>query len=153
LAARAAERQKWLDARLIEADSLVSGQQFNRAIILLCDLSREYRGESRIAQLLERACEQRTKWERIIETASEADQLSAGGQFEAALNLLNDALTAYPGESVLIECQHRASDRQREMQALAQTERALEEAQWLLDQGRPDLAAQFLGQKAATLTE
>ena len=73
----------------------------------------------------------------------------ANDQFDQAFEALDTGLLAYPEDPALIARRRSVEERQNEIRVAAAVRTAIEETKWLLDQGRPDLAAQFLREKVS----
>jgi protein TonB len=74
-------------------------------------------------------------------------------QFEQALEALDGALRTYPDDPLLAGRRRGVEEQLKAFQSAAAVRGAIEEAKWLLDHDRTDLAAQFLKEKAAELPD
>src|SRR4051794_6898195 len=108
------------------------------------------------AQVAKLLAEARGALERATVITCAAEQ-SEGclkeGQFEKALDALDAALLVYPADPALVMRRRRVEDQQQAFHHAAAVRTALEQAEWLLDQDRTDLAAHFLEEKLSDLPD
>jgi protein TonB len=143
-------RQRRLQAGLREARSLMTERRFNAAIVALTELSAEFSAEPLLLDLLDQACLAKERVNAVAQAEAHCQELCGEKQFEQALEVLDSALAAYPAEPTLTGLRREVEERWQEFQSESEVSKALSQVQWLLDQGRPDLAAQFLRDKAET---
>jgi len=142
-----AKRQRRFQTQMREARSLMADRRFNSVIVVLTQLSAEFPGEPEISDLLDQACLARERSEVVAEAEAQCQELCGETHFEKAIEVLDRALAAYPGEPALARLRHEVEERWQEAKSGVEVSKALSQVQWLLDQGRPDLAAQFLRDK------
>jgi TonB family protein len=113
----------------------------------------EFIQQSQFASLLAEA-------ERALEHAAVVAQALTGseeavsrGQFENAFQALDTALVLYPTDPALLKRRSHVEEQRKAFERAAEVQKTLAEAQWLLDQNRPDLAAQFLREKVPHLAD
>src|SRR5262249_10888889 len=78
------------------------------------------------------------------EAIARCRECRTASQFDEAITGLDQALTLYPADARLLALRSEITAELRERQGAARKAQVLEEAQWLVDRGRPDLAAQLL---------
>ncbi len=144
-----AERRERLDAHLTEARSLMAGERFAEAADVLERLREEFPQESTVADLLAECWEGAERGAVLADAHSQCELLCREEQFEKALAVLDAASKAYPDDPDLNGLRREVEGKRLEFQAASSIRNVLEEAQWLLDQDRADLAAQFLKEKCA----
>jgi protein TonB len=106
-----------------------------------------------VRELLEQAAAGVKRTQTIANLRTACAALRPEGNFDKALGLVDIALADYPGDPEL-ETLRRELDQERQAAlAAAACREALQEAQWLLDQDRPHLAARFLREKSAGLPD
>jgi len=142
-----AKRLRHFQAQMRDARSLMAERRFNSVIVVLTQLSAEFPGEPQISDLLDQACLARERADDLSQAEAQCQDLCGEGQFERALAVLDTALASYPGEAALIHLRQEVEERWQESKSGAEVSKALSQVQWLLNQGRPDLAAQFLRDK------
>jgi protein TonB len=89
----------------------------------------------------------------VAHAVSQCEQRLGDVQFEKAFEALDDGLRAYPGDPALVTRRRQVEERQKAFHSAAAAREAIEEADWLLNQDRTDLAAQLLREKAAELPD
>src|SRR5262249_33525304 len=87
----------------------------------------------------------------IAEASAECSRWRAEGNYEKALATLETALTSYPDDTHLASLRVDVRQQAAEARDAAAAVSAIEEADWLVEQDRPDLAAQMLREKSAAL--
>ena len=142
------KRQRRFQAQMREAQSLMAERRFNGVIVVLTELSTEFPGELAVLDLLDQACLAKERADVAARAEAQCQELCGENRFEQALEVLDSALAAHPGEPALIRLRHEVEERWQELKFDAEVSKALSQVKWLLDQGRPDLAAQFLRHKA-----
>jgi len=142
-----ARRQSRLEEGIEQARALMNQQRYNGVIVLLAELSTEFPGEPLVAELMDQAFLARERGEALTETEARARELCGQGRFEAALETLDSSLALYPGEPTLGAVRSEIEEQWQAIKSGAEAQRALSQVDWLLAQGRPDLAAQFLRDK------
>jgi len=128
-------------------------QLLREAMARLNSSSCELRDQTGMADLLAEVREALERANVIARVATQCDEFLRDVQFDKALEALDGGLLAYPGDLVLATRRNDVGERQRAFQSAATVRTALEEAQWLLNQGRLDLAARFLKEKALGLPD
>ena len=140
-----AERHARFEARLGEALSLLAEERFAAAVEILEPLSAEFPGEARLQELRGQAREAMERACALAEALAQCDRLCLEGQFPSGLQVLDAALAVHRNDPLLVR-------KRREVEAQYAVRPVLEEARWLLEQDRPDLAVQFLREKAAAFS-
>lgn len=143
-----AKRQRRFQSQMREARSLLAEQRYNGVIVVLTELTAEFPEEPQISDLLDQACLAREHAEVAAQAEAQCQELCGENRFEEALEILDSALAAYPLEPALARLRQEVEERRQESKSAAEVSKALSQVRWLLDQGRPDLAAQFLRDKA-----
>jgi predicted Zn-dependent protease len=128
-------------------------QLLREAITRLNSSSGELPDQSQMVDLLAEVREALERANVIARAAAECEEFLRDAQFDKALQSLHAALLVYPGDPALTTRRKDVEERQRAFQSAATVRTALEEAQWLLNQNRLDLAARFLKEKAAGLPD
>ena len=140
-----AGRHARFEARLGEALSLLGEERFAAAVEILEPLAAEFPGEARLPELLGQAREAMERACAVAEALAECDRLCREGQFSSGLKVLDAALAVHRNDSLLLQ-------KRRDVESQYSVRPVLEEARWLLEQDRPDLAVQFLREKAAAFS-
>ncbi len=107
--------------------------------------------QAQVANLLAEVGQALERANAIARATAECDELLGQHQFEGAFAILDRALLRYPEDPALVKRSRQVAEQQKALQIAAEVRKALEEAEWLVDQNRPDLAAQFLKEKTAAL--
>ena len=102
-------------------------EALQRALDEAVGRSAAYQREQRVAEVLEQVDRYRREW-----------------QFDAALEVADAALAATEGDETLLELRGLLDTEREEHLRATVVRQALQEAQWFMDQDRPDLAAQLL---------
>jgi protein TonB len=87
----------------------------------------------------------------VAQAVSQCEHHLGELQFEKAFEALDDALHAYPCDPALMTRRRQVEERQNAFHSAAAVRGAIQEAEWLLNQDRTDLAAQLLREKAVEL--
>jgi TonB family protein len=87
----------------------------------------------------------------VARARAQSEAAVSQGQFENAFQALDTALVLYPADPALLKRRRYIEEQQKASEVAAEVQKTLAEAQWLLDQNRPDLAAQFLREKVPHL--
>ena len=106
-----------------------------------------------MATLLAEAREALDRADVVARVVAKCDAHIAGNGFDEALAALEEGLGAYPGDPILVARRQDVQARQRAFHSAAAARGAIEEARWLLEHDRTDLAAEFLKQKAEELPD
>ncbi len=106
-----------------------------------------------VATLLAEAREALERANIVAHAVSKCDAHLAEDRFDQALAALEEGLRTYPADPILVGRRQDVEERQRAFQSAAEARGAIQEAKWLLDHDRADLAAQFLKEKAAQLPD
>src|SRR5215831_12005614 len=109
--------------------------------------------QQQVANLLAEAREALEHANVIATAVSRSDAHLIQAEFEQALDSLDHGLTTYPNDPILIARRRAVEEQQRAFDSAAAVRGAIEEAQWLLEHDRTDLAAQFLKEKATELPD
>jgi len=103
--------------------------------------------KAQLAGLLAEAQEALERANAIARALVDSQRFIDVCQFDKALEALGETLLLYPGDAALTT-RYSEIERQREaQQTAARVRTVVEEANWLLNQNRPDLAFQFLRDK------
>jgi len=124
-------------------------QLIREAIARLNAPTGELPDQTQMADLLAEVREALERANIIARAAAQSEEFAREAEFDKALQALDAGLAAYPGDPALVGRRSDVEERQRASQSAATVRTALEEAQWLLNQDRLDLAANFLKEKAA----
>ncbi|HLK50225.1 MAG TPA: TonB family protein [Bryobacteraceae bacterium] len=143
------ERSGRLDAELNQARALMAREQFAEAAEILEQVRIEFPQEQGVATLLAECCEAAERAATVAQARRECELSCREARFENAIAILDAAGRAYPDDPNLAELRLEVEERRREREEAAAVRQALEEAQWLLDQDRVDMAVQFLREKSA----
>jgi periplasmic protein TonB len=144
-----ADRENPAITRVPERDNPL--QLLRDAITQLKSSTEALPDREQVASLLAEARDALEHASLIAHAVAECDAHVTRGKFDQAIAALEESLHAYPGDPVLMARRHEVAERQKAFRLTAAVRGAIEEANWLLDHDRTDLAAQFLKQKAAEL--
>jgi len=147
------EQRARFDDQLARAREFMAGQRFEEAAGILERLRGEFPQEQTLDDLWTECGEASERAATIAEVWTRCASFCRDERFENALGVVDAALAAYPDDADLIALRKDVEQRQRQFQAAAVVRQVLDEAQWLLDQDRVDLAVQFLREKASTMPE
>jgi TonB family protein len=139
-----AEKQQRLQAITSEAEFLLSGKRYGEAIAVVEAAVVEFPGNTALAELRERARREEERAAVIDRETARCDQLCREWRFDLAREAVERALSVLPGEPALRDLQQRVDAQERTHQRAARVREALRQADWLVEQDRPDLAARFL---------
>jgi protein TonB len=128
-------------------------QLLREAIACLNSSNGELPDQAQVADLLAEAQEALEHANVIARAVAQGEEFLREAQFAKAFQALEAGLLAYPGDPALVTRRREVEERQRAFHSAATVRTAIEEAQWLLDRDRPDLAAHFLKEKAADLPD
>jgi protein TonB len=128
-------------------------QLLREAIAGLNSSNGELADQAQVADLLAEAREALERANVINRAVTLCEEFLREAQFDKAFQSLDVGLLAYPGAPALVTRRCDVEGQQRAFHSAATVRTALEEAQWLLDQDRPDLAAHLLKEKAADLPD
>jgi protein TonB len=128
-------------------------QLLREAITRLNSSNGEFPDQTQMADLLAEVQEALERAGVIGRVVAQCEEFAAEAQFEKGFRALDAGLLASPGDPALIARRCDLVERQRAFQSAATVRTALEEAHWLLNQDRLDLAANFLKEKAADLPD
>ena len=109
----------------------------------------EVPNQAEVVGLLSEAREALEHANMVSRITTQCAAFLANDQFDQAFVVLDAGLLAYPGDPALVARRRTVEERQNEIRVAAAVCRAVEETKWLLDQDRPDLAAQFLREKVS----
>jgi periplasmic protein TonB len=108
---------------------------------------------TQVANLLTEAREALERANVIARAVKQCEEFLGETRFDKAFEALDTGLFVYPADPVLAQRRRQVEEQERAFHSAAAVRTALEEAKWLLDQGRPDLATQFLREKTAELPD
>src|SRR5674476_203953 len=128
-------------------------QLLREAIAGLNSSNGELADQAQVADLLAEAREALERANVINRAVTLCEEFLREAQFDKAFQSLDAGLLAYPGAPALVTRRCDVEGQQSAFHSAATVRTALEEAQWLLDRDRPDLAARLLKQKAADLPD
>src|SRR5450759_2834450 len=128
-------------------------QLLREAIAGLNSSNGELADQAQVADLLAEAQEALERANVISRAVAVCEEFLREAQFDKAFEALDAGLLAYPGATALVTRRCGVAGRQSAFHSAATVRTALEEAQWLLDRDRPDLAARLLKEKAADLPD
>ncbi|HEY1338822.1 MAG TPA: TonB family protein [Bryobacteraceae bacterium] len=123
------------------------------AIARLNSSGAEIPDQTQVADLLAATRDALERAKAIARAVSQCDELAAGRQFDQALAALDQGLSAYPADPVLLSRRTEVEKQRKEFHTATAVQAGLQETQWFLDQNRPDLAVQFLKDAAAALPD
>jgi len=109
--------------------------------------------QEQVANLLAEAREALEHANVIGRALSQCDAHLYEGKFGPAFEALDEGLRTYPDDPTLVARRSAVEEQEKAFHSAAAVRGAIEEAKWLLDHDRTDLAAQFLKQKAAELPD
>jgi protein TonB len=109
--------------------------------------------QQQVANLLVEAREALEHANIVGSAVSRCERHLTQAEFAPALITLDQALIIYPDDPILVARRSAVEEQQRTFQSAAAVRGAIEEAQWLLEHDRTDLATQFLKDKAAELPD
>ncbi len=113
----------------------------------------EPQDQAQMANLLGQVQEALERANVIGRAFARCEESVAEAKFDEALHPLNDALSAYPNDAALLARRCEVEDRRTAFASATTVRAVFEEAQWLVQQNRPDLAARVLKEKAAALPD
>ena len=152
-ALRRQEKDTAIEEDLARAKSLLLEEAFDDALTILTDLRDQCPDSEEIRQWLEHVETQKAKAER--QARLEAQRQSVGslvaqGRIADAVPLLEQLTAEFPEDEPLSTLLLEAREQmERDARVATAVRTALDEAQWLADSQRLDLAAQLLRAKAA----
>jgi TonB family protein len=106
-----------------------------------------------VANLLAEAREALEHANVVARAVAQCNAYLVEGGFEQALEALNEGLRVYPDDRMLAARRRAVEQQEKAFRSAAAVRGAIEEAKWLLDHDRTDLAAQFLKEKATELPD
>jgi periplasmic protein TonB len=109
--------------------------------------------QTQVANLLTEARQALERTNAIARVVTQCREFLKESQFKKALEAIDTGLIAYPGDPALVKQRSEMEARQKAFDSAAAVSSAIGEAKWLMDQDRPDLAAQFLKEQAARLAD
>src|ERR1019366_18849 len=113
----------------------------------------ELADQAQVADLLAEAREALERANVINRAVAQCEEFLREARSDKALQALDAGLLAYPEAPALVTRRCEVERQQSALLSAATVRTALEEAQWLLDRDRPDLAARLLKEKAADLPD
>ena len=109
--------------------------------------------QAEVANLLAETREALERMKVIAGAIKECGDFLKEARFDQAFEALDAGLAAYPADPILVARRREVEEEQSAIHTGAAVRTALDEAGWLLGQGRTDLATQFLREKVAKLPE
>ena len=109
--------------------------------------------QAEVANLLAETREALERMKVIAGAIKECGDFLKEVRFDQAFEALDAGLAAYPADPILVARRREVEEEQSAIHRDAAVRTALDEAGWLLGQGRTDLATQFLREKVAKLPE
>ena len=128
-------------------------QLLREAIASLNSSNGELPDQAQVADLLAEARQALEHAHLIARVLAECEESLKEAQFDKAFQALDAGLLVYPTDPALVARRREVEEQQSAFHSAALARTALEEAQWLFDQDRPDLAAQLLREKAGELPD
>ena len=128
-------------------------QLLREVIASLNSSNGELLDQTQMADLLKEAREALEHANAISRSLAECQEFLRKEKFEEAFQALDRCLQKYPTDPTLISRRREVEEQQKAFVIAAAVKTVLEEAKWLLDQDRPDLAAQLLREKSAELPD
>jgi periplasmic protein TonB len=107
--------------------------------------------QAEVADLLAEAREALERATVLARAAAQCEGFLKQEQFDRAKEALETGLSAYPSDPALIARRREVEEREKAFHSSGAARQAIEEATWLLDQDRIDLAFHFLEGKAVEL--
>ena len=141
--------------KLAVARGLLAEQVFDRAKAILLEMESGHPGQEEVAHWLaqaragkakqEAAERARTEREQAVgEAVARCGELQREGRLAEALELVESVSARYSGQAILLELRKRLEAEWQEEKRAAAVRQAAEEAQWLREHHRPELAAVVL---------
>ena len=109
--------------------------------------------QAEVANLLAETREALERMKVIAGAIKECGDFLKEARFDQAFNALDAGLAVYPDDPILVARRREVEEEQTAIHTGAAVRTALDEAGWLLGQGRTDLATQFLREKVAHLPD
>src|SRR5579884_196087 len=144
------KRRQRLQTKLAPVESLMAERRFAEAVERLQDLLKEFGKEKQIFEWLSRAQKELEREQRRLSLENARSQVTAfcqAGDFGAAITHVLGALQSYPNEAELTQLLDEVTASQKAWEE--GVARGVEEAEWLMSQGRPDLALPVLERDVA----
>ena len=105
--------------------------------------------QAQVADLLAEAGKALERANVIAHVAAQCEGFLREAQFDQALQALDAGLIVYPEDPVLVARRREVELQQKALLSAIAVRSAIEEAAWFFDQGRIDLAIEFLKTKVA----
>lgn len=109
--------------------------------------------QTEVANLLAETREALERMKAIAGAIKECGDFLKEARFDRAFDVLDAGLAVYPDDPILVTRRREVEEEQRAIHTGTAVRTALDEAGWLLGQGRTDLATQFLREKVAHLPD
>jgi hypothetical protein len=116
-------------------------------------LGREFPEKGELSDLLVQTRQAKERASAIAQAMDQCDQFRREERFDKALEVVDVALAACPAEPALEAVRHEVEEQWRDFKSAAALRPILDEAEWLVEQDRPDLAVQFLRERAADFSD
>lgn len=113
----------------------------------------ELQDQTQMANLLGEVQEALERANVVSRAFAQCEESVTETKFAEALQSLDEALAAYPNDAALLTRRGEVEDRRVAFASATTVRAVLEEAQWLVQQDRLDLAARLLKEKAAALPD
>ncbi len=108
---------------------------------------------AQVASLLAEAREALEHANVIARAAEQSQAFLKEGEFDKALEALDAGLLVYPEDPALVTRRRKVEEQQQAFHSAAAVRTALDQAEWLLELDRTDLAARLLEEKLADLPD
>jgi len=105
----------------------------------------------RVANLLAEAREALERANLVASVVAQCEGLVKDGHFEQAFEALDVGLVVYPDDPLLVTRRREVEHQKEAADTAAAVRAAIEEANWLVDRDRIDMAVHFLKERAAEL--
>ncbi|HYM11532.1 MAG TPA: protein kinase [Bryobacterales bacterium] len=134
-----------------EALALFRARDFASAVRILEQGLQSYPEEAELQRALEETVAASASYEReqvVARVLAQCARCREEHRLDEALELVNSSLTMHGGDAALLDLRGQLEKEREERQRAAAVRKAQQEAQWLMDQGRLDLAVQLLRQNS-----
>ncbi|HZS52259.1 MAG TPA: protein kinase [Bryobacterales bacterium] len=145
------KRRQRLQAKLAPVESLMAERRFAEAVERLQALLKEFGKEKQLFEWLLQAQKELEREQRRLALENARSQVTAfcqAGDFGAAGAHVLGTLQSYPNEPELMQLLEEVTASQKAWEE--GVARGVEEAEWLMNQGRPDLALPLLERDVGT---
>jgi eukaryotic-like serine/threonine-protein kinase len=149
---RAIEKQRAIGSIARETATLAAAQDFGRALELIDQGLRTWKGDAALLKLRKDTADAETEWRRrkdILTCSQAASGLAKERKFAEALELIARALRQYPGDPELARLEGEVAQEWERHKRLEAVRSIASEARLLLSRGELDEAAEVLKEGAA----